>query len=138
MPEGPCLPLARFVLRRQAAGEEMGGRPQVDGMGNAPTIEFDEEGGVVGRLSRGLCAGMTLGEVVALLGQPDIVTRGPAGREAWVWDGVPSARLEAGAPGPGLLAGIRRTAHRDQGALTVVVRFDELQQVSSVSLLACR
>jgi len=116
----------------------MGGRPQVDCVGNAPTIEFDEEGGVVRRLSRGLRAGMTLGEVVALLGQPDVVTRGPAGREAWVWDGVPKETLDPGASGPGLLSGIRRASSRDAGALTVVVRFDEFQQVSSVSLLASR
>jgi len=109
----------------------MGGRPRIEG-GSAPTIEFEE--GVPPRLR----AGMAQGEVVALLGEPDMVTRGPAGREIWMWDGVPGARLGAG--GPGLLAGagIARTACGPAGALSVVVRFDERQQVSSVSLLARR
>ncbi len=130
--------LARFVLSHRA-GAVMGGRPQVDGAGNWPTVEFEERARAVAR-PRGLRAGMALGEVVAQLGPADIVTRGPAGREIWMWDGVSSALLDPDAAGPGLLAGagIVRTNGRDDEALTVVVRFDELQQVSSVSLLASR
>ncbi len=130
--------LARFVLSHQE-GALMSGRPQVDGAGNWPTVEFEQRAGVVAR-PRGLRAGMALGEVVALLGPADIVTRGPAGREIWMWDGVSSARLDPDAAGPGLLAGagiLRKNGRADE-ALTVVVRFDELHQVSSVSLLASR
>ncbi len=133
----------------------MGGRPQIEGVQEAPTIEFDDGGQViVGSVRstetaatvttplppRGLGAGMAIADVVAFLGEPDIVTRGPAGREIWMWDGVSPARLDPSVGGPGLLAGadISRTGGKSGDALTVVVRFDELLQVTSVSLLACR
>ncbi len=117
----------------------MGRRPQVEGLSSGPTVELDEDGGVVAR-PRGLRTGMAVAEVVALLGPADMVTRGPAGREIRTWNGVSAALLDAGAAGPGLLAGagIGWTSRSDDDALTVVVRFDELQRVTSLTLLACR
>ncbi len=115
----------------------MGGRPRVDG--TVATVAFEVSSAPpVAAARRVLRSGMVVAEVVELLGEPQVVTRGPAGREVWVWDGVSSALLDrdAAPSGPGLLAGAGVTRRDPSSTITVVVRFDELQQVSSISLLA--
>ncbi len=136
----------------------MGGRPRIDGLGREATA-FDEAEALEARPgsaardpeapppappARGtdgtLRSGMGIPEVVTLLGEPDIVTRGPGGREVWLWDAV-SSRLVDMRPTaaiPGLLTGGDVAGTDGESVFTVMVRFDELQQVSSVSVLACR
>lgn len=137
----------------------MGGRPRIEVIKTAATVAFDEsEGAAPNRLVRSpepkagastlqvrprpaaLRSGMAITEVVSVLGEPDIVTRGSAGREIWVWDALSSARLRLLCcdATPGLLTGAGIARASRESTFTVMVRFDDLRQVSSVSVLASR
>jgi hypothetical protein len=71
--------------------------------------------------------------VVALLGSPQMVTRGPDGREVWRWDRVSRRKLGPRSADAALLAGVGADA---AAAVSVAVRFDADLRVSSVGVHA--
>lgn len=105
-----------------------------------------------GVVQREIREGMSAGDVAAVLGSPNIVTRNQDNTETWVYDriatdtvystssgGVSSLILGGGAWGGGLLGGLGGgSASRSAGAvsqsqrtLTIVIRFSPSDQVRS-------
>jgi outer membrane protein assembly factor BamE (lipoprotein component of BamABCDE complex) len=97
----------------------------------------------VGLVQKEIRSGMSQAEVAEALGSPNLVTRDSVGRETWVYDKIATeASYEQSNVygtililGAGQAAGATSTTQR---TLTVVIRFDQSQQVESFSYHASR
>lgn len=120
-----------------------------------PGAEAAEEEMTLGNVQRRIDVGMSSAGVVERIGSPNIVTTDADRNEVWVYDRFATeARYEQTSLGLGLLIGGFSSSSggiggvgashssgrnsRTQRTLTVVIRFDEDQRVSSLAYHASR
>jgi hypothetical protein len=92
----------------------------------------------LGKVQREIFPGMYQGDVAAVLGSPNIVTKDKDGVETWVYDKIASEDHHTGTSGGIclILAGIQSESssyQSSQKTLTVVIKFDHNQQVEKIS-----
>jgi outer membrane protein assembly factor BamE (lipoprotein component of BamABCDE complex) len=97
----------------------------------------------VGKVQREIRKGMSGGEVVQVLGSPNIVTTDENGREIWIYDKLATDRVYSkGAAGVWVLlfgySGESGAASTSQRSLTVVIKFDDQKKVRDVAYHSSR
>ena len=107
----------------------------------------DERQMTLGVVQKEIRVGMSQAEVATALGSPNIVTKDESGKETWIYDKIASeASYSQSQAGTGLLlnlllGGYSRqagAASRTQRTLTVVVKFNDKNQVDGLSYHSSR
>jgi outer membrane protein assembly factor BamE (lipoprotein component of BamABCDE complex) len=112
----------------------------------------------VGTVQREIRHGMTGGEVAAVLGSPNIVSRDEQGNEVWIYDriatdtvystseGGVNALILGGLSGSGLIGGLAGGSTQQsagakstsQRTLTIIIKYDEAGKVKSFAYHSSR
>jgi outer membrane protein assembly factor BamE (lipoprotein component of BamABCDE complex) len=97
----------------------------------------------VGKVQREIRKGMSGGEVVQVLGSPNIVSTDENGREVWIYDKLATDRVYSkGAAGVWVLlfgySGESGASSTSQRSLTVVIKFDDQKKVRDVAYHSSR
>lgn len=92
----------------------------------------------VGKVQSQISKGMTGGQVVEVLGSPNIVTTDEQGREVWVYDRFATEVVASQSSGGvwlilGAVGGSSGAASKSQRSLTVVIKFDEAKRVRDLA-----
>jgi len=108
---------------------------------NLPTTQ--ERQMTLGVVQRDIYPGMSQAELAEALGSPNIVTRDSEGNEAWIYDKIATEASFSRSSNHWtlILFGGQREAGASsstQRTLTVVVKFDEAQQIDTVSYHSSR
>ncbi|UCG34902.1 MAG: hypothetical protein JSW17_05265 [Candidatus Omnitrophota bacterium] len=112
-----------FIFGCSSAGSHL--RSVQSGVGDRITV---------GKVQREITIGMTAGEVVEVLGSPNIVSTDENRREVWIYDKIATdVSYSASEGGLTLLllgvGGASRAASKSQRTLTVIIKFDENNMV---------
>jgi outer membrane protein assembly factor BamE (lipoprotein component of BamABCDE complex) len=106
--------------------------------GRCKAVEPQAQEMTLGVVQREIRAGISMDEVAATLGSPNIVTKDSEGKDTWIYDKVSrvTSYSGSGAYGTILIAG-RATEkgkyQTEQKTLTVVIKFDKTNKVETLT-----
>lgn len=103
-----------------------------------PQASTNERAMTLGVVQKEIRAGMSQGDVATVLGSPNMVTKDSSGKETWIYDKMASEASYSKKSGYATLlllggASESASARSTQKTLTVVIKFNNQQQVESVN-----